>query len=75
MSKQHKIPADRLVRIPLYLTPMPPARGQFVQFVTQAPPDLWNVPTLEAVVRHSCDPAARESAGDELARRRNEVKP
>jgi len=34
MSKQHKIPADRLVRIPLYLTPMQPA------LATLALPDI-----------------------------------
>ena len=69
MAKRHKIPADRIVRIPAYLTPMQPIRGEFTRFTTQCPIDLWNLPTLLMVARHSYCAQSRHDAAAELARR------
>lgn len=69
MSKRHKIPSDRLVAIPMYLTPMRPVRGEFNQYTTRAPHDLWNAPTLKAVAAHSFCPIDRAAASAEIARR------
>ena len=69
MSKRHKIPSDRLVAIPMYLTPMRPVRGEFNQYTTRAPYDLWNAPTLKAVASHSFCPIDRAAAAAEIERR------
>ena len=36
MSKRHKIPASRLVKIPHALTPMRPQKGEFMQEAARA---------------------------------------
>lgn len=70
MAKRHKIPADQIVKVPVYLTPMPPKRGEFTRYTTRAPLDLWNNPTLQAVARHSFCAADQATATAELHRRR-----
>lgn len=67
--KHHKIPADRIVKIPHYLTPSLPVRGEFTRFTTAAPMDIWNVPTLNVVALHCLCHDKRAQARAELIRR------
>lgn len=69
MAKRHKIPADQIVKVPHYLTPMLPKRGEFNQYTTRAPMDIWNNPTLKAVARHCFCPIDQAAATAELQRR------
>lgn len=70
MAKHHKIPASEIARIPVYLTPMAPRRGEFARYTTQCPVDLWNNKTLAMVARHSFCPDARAMAQSELNKRK-----
>ena len=69
MTKRHKIPAHKLVKIPEYLTPSLPMRGEFNRYTTAAPLDIWNRPTLECVARHCLCSETKQAAQAELARR------
>ena len=69
MTKRHKIPAHKLLKIPMYLTPSLPERGQFTRYTTAAPLDIWNRPTLECVARHCLCSETKQAVQVELARR------
>lgn len=69
MSKRHKIPASRLVKIPHALTPMRPQKGEFMRFTTPLPMTEWNVPTLRAVAKFCCCSVTQEAAKAELLTR------
>jgi hypothetical protein len=69
MAKRHRIPADQIVSIPQLLTPLRPVRGEFNRYTTPAPMDIWNLPTLKAVARHSLCQVTKAKASDELQRR------
>lgn len=69
MTKRHKIPAHKIVKIPMYLTPCLPERGQFTRYTTVALLDIWNRPTLECVARHCLCQITKQSAQAEIARR------
>ena len=69
MTKRHKIPAHKIVKIPEHLTPSLPERGQFTRYTTAALMDIWNRPTLECVARHCLCSETKQAAQAELAMR------